>query len=230
MLAVLVVVSVVAALVVARQRRAAAGPVSRRARRGLAVVGAIVAVGVAMTFGILLTQHQRTSFLPGAAADNARLASAESIRGDFWRVARHSFGDEPLRGVGSGGFAAAWLRERPVVYAARDAHSLCFETAAELGVVGLALLFTFAGGVAACARRTYRADPALAAGPVAVLCAFAVHAGLDWDWEIPSLTLIAVLLAAVLVARADEDDPDPVVQRSSVEEPAPEPRRAEVTL
>ena len=31
---------------------------------------------------------------------------------------------------------------------------------------------------------------------VAALAAFALHAGLDWDWELPALTLVAVLLAA----------------------------------
>jgi hypothetical protein len=37
-------------------------------------------------------------------------------------------------------------------------------------------------------------------------------------------------LAALLVARADEDEPEPVAPRPSVEERAPEPRRAEVAL
>jgi O-antigen ligase len=145
-------------------------------------------------------------------------------------VARHSFADEPVRGVGSGGFAVAWLRERPILYAARDAHSLYLETAAELGLVGIALLLTFAGGVAASARRAFQGDPALAAGPIALVSAWAIHAGLDWDWEVPSLTLVAILSAALLVARADEDEPEPVAPRPSVEERAPEPRRAEVAL
>jgi O-antigen ligase len=231
MLAVLLLASAAAALAIARGPGAqATGRVSARARRGLAVAGTLVAVGVVVTFGVLLAQHRDVNFSPADGPENARLASAESIRGDFWRVARHSFADEPLRGVGSGGFAVAWLRERPILYAARDAHSLYLETAAELGLVGVALLLTFAGGVAASARRAFRRDPALAAGPVAVVSAWAVHAGLDWDWEVPSLTLVAILLAALLVARADEDEPQPVAPRPSVEERAPEPRRAEVAL
>jgi hypothetical protein len=231
MLAVLVIASAAAAAATGRGPwAAAAGPVAPRARRGLALTGALVAVGVAVTFGVLLAQHQRVDSSPVQGPQNARLVSAESIRGDFWRVARHSFADEPLRGVGSGGFAVDWLRERPVLYAARDAHSLYLETAAELGVLGLALLLAFAGGIAACARRAVRLDPALAAGPVAVVCAWAVHAGLDWGWEIPSLTLLAIVLGALLVARADEDEPEPLVARPSVEERAPEPHRAEVAL
>ena len=37
-----------------------------------------------------------------------------------------------------------------------------------------------------------------AAGAIAALVAYAVHAGLDWDWEMPALTLVALVLAARL--------------------------------
>jgi hypothetical protein len=33
-----------------------------------------------------------------------------------------------------------------------------------------------------------------------VLAAWALHAGLDWDWEMPALTLMGLLLAAAAVA------------------------------
>ena len=41
------------------------------------------------------------------------------------------------------------------------------------------------------------------AGPIAVLAAWTAHSAVDWDWEMPALTLIAVLLAGVVIARAD---------------------------
>ena len=56
------------------------------------------------------------------------------------------------------------------------------------------------GGVVASARRV--PAPALA-GPAAALAAWALHAGLDWDWELPALTLVAVLLAGALMAAAE---------------------------
>jgi O-antigen ligase len=106
--------------------------------------------------------------------------------------------------VGAGGFAVEWQRERPAGSAgAVDAHSLYVETAAELGLVGLAALALLLGSIAACAARALRLDFALAAGPTAALAASGFHAGLDWDWEMPALTLIAVLLAGVVVAAAD---------------------------
>jgi hypothetical protein len=57
--------------------------------------------------------------------------------------------------------------------------------------------------VALAARRVHRADPVLAAGPVAALVVWLLHASLDWDWEMPAVTLVAVVLAGMLVARAD---------------------------
>jgi O-antigen ligase len=229
MLAVLLLASAAAGLAVAREARTSSDRrVSNGMRRGLAVAGAITAFGVVVTFGVLLGQHQETTFSPLEGPDNARLASAESVRGDFWRVARGAFADEPFHGVGSGGYAAAWLRERPILNAARDAHSLYLETAAELGVVGLALLLAFLGGVAACARTAWRLDPSSAAGPVAVLAAWAVHAGLDWDWEMPGLTLVAILLAALLVARSQRMDPPRNPPRAPLHEPVAARLPAEV--
>ena len=85
----------------------------------------------------------------------------------------------------------------------RDAHSLELETFAELGLVGVALLAALLAGVGLSARAAHRVDPALAAGPAAALTAWAVHCAIDWDWEMPALTLVAVVLAGALLAGAD---------------------------
>ena len=71
----------------------------------------------------------------GAGAQ--RLASVQSNRYAYWKVAVASFADHPLQGEGSGSFRAIWLREREFREVIRDAHSLYLETAAELGLVGL---------------------------------------------------------------------------------------------
>jgi hypothetical protein len=54
--------------------------------------------------------------------------------------------------------------------------------------------------------RARRREPALTAGAIAALAVWAVHAGVDWDWEMPALTLVAVLLAGLLLGAAEEDD------------------------
>jgi hypothetical protein len=138
----------------------------------------------------------------GFGATTARLGSASSNRADYWRVAWEAAGDEPLRGLGPGGFGPVWLRDRPYPEAVKDAHSLPLETLTELGLVGLALLLTLVGAVAVAARDALRADAALAAGPAAAVATWFVHASIDWDWEMPALTLIAIACAGLLLTGA----------------------------
>jgi O-antigen ligase len=84
-----------------------------------------------------------------------------------------------------------------------DAHSLYFETLGELGLVGGLLLglfiFAVAAGTVAAARA--RPDDLVLPAAAAAMAAFAVHAGVDWDWELPAVTLPALLLAAAAVTR-----------------------------
>ena len=124
---------------------------------------------------------------------------------------------EPLRGVGAGGWSVYWLRYRPFDEGAQDAHSLPLQTAAELGLVGLALLAVFLAGVGIAARRCLRAAPALAAGPLAGFVVYVAHSPLDWDWEMPAVTLIAIVLAGLLIAlgegRAQADAVAPAGER-----------------
>jgi hypothetical protein len=72
--------------------------------------------------------------------------------------------------------------------------------------VGLAALALMLVGIALAARDAWRRDPVLAAGACAALTAWALHAGLDWDWEMPGLTLVAIVLAGLVIAAADDGD------------------------
>jgi O-antigen ligase len=154
----------------------------------LAVVGTAIAV----------TRVERSGG-PGPAqgASPGRLVSAQSNRFVYWRVAAAVFAEHPLHGIGSGAFGVEWLQRRDVAENVRDAHSLYLETAAELGIVGLAALAAFLAGTVQAARRV--TTPAA----IAALAAFALHAGLDWDWELPALSLVAILLAARVIAAAE---------------------------
>lgn len=143
---------------------------------------------------------------PAFGATTQRFTDLGSNRAHYWDVALATFADHPLAGTGTAGYRAEWLRRRDVPDVIRDAHSLPLETAAELGLVGLLLLLGFATGVAWCARAVQRTDPALAAGVCAGLATWAVHACVDWDWELPAVTLPALTLAAVALARADRGD------------------------
>jgi O-antigen ligase len=85
-----------------------------------------------------------------------------------------------------------------------DAHSLYLETLAELGVIGFAFLLAFMAGTAAAVVRLYRVAPGPATALAGGLAAWAVHAGLDWDWEMPAVTLPALMLGAAAIAWSEE--------------------------
>jgi O-antigen ligase len=144
---------------------------------------------------------------PDPAGGAGRLASAESNRYAYWKVALRSFADHPVLGAGSGSFAAEWLRERPFREPVRDAHSLPLETAAELGLAGLLGLGLLVAGAVAALREDLRRRGTAAAGAAAALAAFALHASLDWDWEMPALTLAALLLVSAAAAGAPARTP-----------------------
>jgi O-antigen ligase len=110
------------------------------------------------------------------------------------------FVNAPLVGEGSSSFRVVWRRDRTITDPALDAHSLYLETAAELGLAGLLALALFVGGVFAAGRKLLIERRSEATGALAALGAMAVHAGLDWDWEMPALALIAILLAGAVLA------------------------------
>jgi hypothetical protein len=164
----------------------------------LAAIVALLVVPIAAAGG-------RQQAPPATGATNQRFASLGSNRYGYWRIAIDTGLDHPLAGVGASGFRVAWLQHRDVDENVRDAHSLELETLAELGLVGVALLAALLGAVALSARAAHRVDPALAAGPAAALTAWAFHSAIDWDWEMPALTLVAVVLAGALLAVRAED-------------------------
>jgi O-Antigen ligase len=215
MLAALAGLVAAAALITSRfSRTAAPGARLQLARRTavLALVGALL-LGGALAAAAFEAQPESRS--PAFGASGARLRSIDSNRYSYWRVALGTFADHPVQGIGSGAFVVDWLQERDVLDPTREPHSLYLGTLAELGLVGLAALLAFLGGVAVAARRLWRADPGLAAGPVAALAVWAVHAGLDWDWEMPAVTLVALALAAALVSWSERPAATPPEQEGS---------------
>ena len=159
---------------------------------------ALVLICAGLAVAIVAGAHEKAAQTLGAGA--ARLETLQSNRYAYWRVAVRAFRAQPIRGVGAGGWSVYWLRYRPFDEGAQDAHSLPLQTAAELGLVGLALLAAFLAGVGIAAADALRAAPALAAGPLAGFVVYVAHAPLDWDWEMPAVTLIAIVLAGLLIA------------------------------
>jgi hypothetical protein len=182
--------------------------------RGSAVALAIgVGVALALASRVRLVFAATVACALGVAAlalagvDVARLV--EGDRWAYWRVAWMQFEERPLVGSGAGSFHAYWREHRPDPATldtpdVLDAHSLYFETLAELGLAGLALVLVaiFIPIAVAIGRR---ADTGVAAG-LPAYAAFAVHAGLDWDWEMPAVTLLGIFCGVAVVAAARGDD------------------------
>jgi O-antigen ligase len=195
-LAALAALPAVAALLVLRGARAE--PRSYALRRRAVAAGIVLAILAGAPLAAVTLDR-------GAAETSAtatRFNDVGSNRYEYWEVALDTWWDQPLRGSGSGGFRVDWLRERDVDESVRDAHSLYLETAAELGTVGLLLLGLLLAGVAAGAAAAVRRERELAAGLVAALSVFAIHAALDWDWEMPAVALPAIVVAGALLRTA----------------------------
>jgi O-antigen ligase len=124
-------------------------------------------------------------------------------RPHYWGVAWREVELNPVLGSGAGTFERYWLLHRPVGSFARDAHSLYLETLAELGPVGLALLLAALALPLLVLRG--RRDPLLATA-AAGYAAYLVHTGVDWDWELPAVTLCGLLCGCSLLVGARRSD------------------------
>jgi len=151
-----------------------------RLARGIGAVAALVLV-VALALPV------------GSLADD--LAERGGDRPWYWHVAWEEVAEAPLAGKGAGTFYLAWLERQPIPTGTLDAHSLYLELLSELGLVGLALL-----GLALVPPLlpAFRGVDAAAAGGYV---AFLVHAALDWDWELPAVTVAGLLCGATLLVR-----------------------------
>jgi O-antigen ligase/polysaccharide polymerase Wzy-like membrane protein len=200
---------VLACAVAAAVLRAAALPLDRRIeairiaperlrllRAGVAA-GLVVAVGVgALAAGApRRISDARATFSEGRYMDyssdlRSRLTSAvDNGRIDNWRVALDGFDAQPLHGTGAGTYRISWDRFRPPPpVKVNDGHSLYLETLSELGVVGLVLLLVALGTILGAGIARLGGPERHAHGVfVAAGTMLALHAAIDWDWEMPAL-------------------------------------------
>jgi len=172
--------------------------------------GLVVAVVAATLFVALdvpnLIDTQLTRFVEGSSLPTSqprdRLTSvANNGRIDHWRVAVDAFSVSPWTGHGAGTYQNLWARDRPSSFNVLDGHSLYLENLAELGVVGLGLLavvlLALLGGIANRARGPNRS---LHAALLAAILAWAVHAGIDWHWEVPAVSVWVFAIGGLAVA------------------------------
>ncbi len=191
---------------------------SRRGTARIALASAAVAVLAAIALGVpghiehawhdfkqpvgAVVPHSEASVIDRLSAANG------DSRYQFWQSAVHAAETAPLIGIGPGTFQFWWAAHATQPGFIRNAHSLYFETFAETGVVGLALLgglLVFLAGMAV--RRAWVEPPQLrlwTAAAGAGLTGFLVAAAIDWVWQMAAIAAAALVLGAVLVSGRGE--------------------------
>jgi hypothetical protein len=182
--------------------------VPNRVRAGYA---AVLAVALVATVAAVVVHyggpsdawsHARRSLEgnPSASPDVSKrlLSFGSAARIDQWHVAVQEWRGHKVLGTGAGTYAQYWMAARSNAGKVLDVHNLYLETLAELGLSGLvvlvgALLVPLAGAV----RSRHLPLVAVAAGGYATWLA---HAAYDWDWELPAVTLPALVCAGAILA------------------------------
>jgi hypothetical protein len=137
---------------------------------------------------------------------NERLTQfSGSWRIDFWRVAWHEFEAHPATGTGAGTWESYWYEHRgDSKQNSTEAHSLYIEALGELGVPGVLLLLAMVLVPFAALAARRKPFVAIAAGAYACLL---VHAGTDWDWELPAVMLAGTWCGLAALVERREDEP-----------------------
>jgi hypothetical protein len=188
---------------------------STELRRGLRLAGlacgtvALVAFVVAGGPGAVNRQYH--SFIDNTeeaasttdAGQRSRLLTVGNDgRRPLWEVALDAYKEEPLRGTGAGTFQLRWERDREGGPRRLYAYSLYLESLSELGIVGILLLVSgILALLGALAWRLREPDRAIYAAGLALALAWALHAGIDIDWQSPAVCVPVFAVAGLALAR-----------------------------
>jgi tetratricopeptide (TPR) repeat protein len=210
--------------------RRAPGPVARR-RAGIALLVALALVPIAAAGALTQTHRGLTGSIshgwtqltdPHAEGkltnDPSRLTAVGSVRARYWNEALKIFKANKLTGVGAGGYATVRPRYREDTLDVRHAHGYVVQTAADLGVLGLAaslavlVAWLLAAGRATAAwgrrrRSAYTPERIALLTLFASVVVFGVHSFYDWTWFTPATAIVAMLCAGWLAGRGPLDDP-----------------------
>lgn len=173
---------------------------------GVALVGGVIAVSVSSRGLTGTVSHAVNSFTNTKVTSDynpSRLLSVDSQnRMVWWKEAAGAFSDRPLVGWGAGSFPVLHLLYRRNSLTVQQPHSVPLQMLAETGIIGALLaiggyaLLTAAG--VGSVRRRAGSDRLVAAALLAGIVIYGVHALFDWDWDIPGVTLPALVFIGVL--------------------------------
>jgi O-antigen ligase len=149
------------------------------------------------------------------AESRATIGSPERL--EQARVALSLVRERPLVGTGPGRAVLSWTDADGRRLTARYVHNEYLQIAAEVGLIGFALLVVL---LCAIGRSVWRARPRGVAdehwaGVVAGLTSVGFHSSVEFLWQIPAIPLVAALLIAIGCAQSSSGKDD-VTVRSTV--------------
>lgn len=192
---------------------------SRKTTRiaGTAALVAVVALVLVGCFVFVDRVGSPTAWLEGrweafkgdemAVQEDSRfLAAGGSGRYALWEVAWKDFVSNPILGVGTNQYEATYYQERDAdIGWVRQPHSLPLEVLAERGVIGGLLFFGFlgvcvAGGLWKRFSALNAEGKAQVGAMLAAVVYWFVHASAEWFWQVPAVTMPAIIYLAMLAA------------------------------
>ena len=180
------------------RRGGALGKVPAKTRRaafaGLGAVALVAALALGAPHAVA---HEWSGFIGGAPTKLAkgdlrsRLTDPSNDgRTELWQVALHGFDAAPLKGSGAGAYQTLWNSHRSRPAYVINAHSLYLQAMAELGLPGILLLVVLVGAIlVGIVVRASGSRRVVHGAVLALAVVWILHAGVDWDWEMPVVTL-----------------------------------------
>ena len=182
-----------------RRRRAILGGTAGVA--ACALLAAAIVVDAPSVVTDKVDQFRSERSVAGAGGSSRLVQFGDNGRLEHWEVAVDSYQADRRKGHGAGTYALDWDRDRPGSLDVENAHSLYLEVLGELGLPGLvALGICLLAILGAFAVRARGPDRAVYAALLAAGTAWVVHAGVDWDWEMPAVTLWFFALGGAALA------------------------------
>lgn len=139
------------------------------------------------------------------------LSASGSGRYMLWQVAWDAFASHPVLGVGTYNYEATYYKDRKQETGfVRQPHMLPLEVLAERGAIGGLLFFGFlavcvTGGLWERFRRLGSEGKAQVGAITAGVVYWFVHSSAEWFWQLPAITLPAMVYLAMLVAPWNRD-------------------------
>jgi O-antigen ligase len=188
------------------RRGGALGKVPVKTKRAALAGTGVLALVAALALGAPhAVAHEWDGFIGGAPTKLAkgdlrsRLTDPSNDgRTELWQAALNGFDAAPLKGGGAGTYQTLWNAHRARPAYVINAHSLYLQAMAELGLPGLLLLVLLVGSIlVGIVVRASGSRRVVHGAVLALAVVWILHAGVDWDWEMPVVTL-GVLAAAGL--------------------------------